>query len=346
MGRLPAHKPIGSAYIILALLPCSTSFRLPWALWPWILLCLCITLPVSAQESAAQAQESAAQGSSEQSADAAGSRWTIGAAVGHGRRDNPFVASDDMNLNAIIDLAWYGERWFFDNGDIGFIFQETDQFSANALLTFNNERNYFSYLSNGSSGLDIFSLRKLAEDKGLGFPGIAGVDTPELGSLNTEELESLVFKDLDTSLPERDFAINSGVEMLYLSRFGDLQAQLLTDVSGTHHGQSAWFSYSYPWITPTSEFSLTLGLEWKSSDLVDYYYGVRRDERIDGRAQYSAGAGINRVIRFSASHALSERWRLVAVLEREQLSSAIRRSPIIERGSVSTAFVGLYYQFK
>lgn len=274
------------------------------------------------------------------------SRWTLGAAVGHGQRDNPFVASDDMNINAIIDLAWYGERWFFDNGDVGFIFHNTDQFSANALVTFNNERNYFSYLSNGSSGLDIFSLRKIAEDKGLSFPSIAGGEAPDLGSLNAEELETLVFEDLDTSLPERDFAVNSGIEMLYLSRWGDLQAQWLTDVSGTHHGQSAWFSYSYPWITPTSEFSLTLGLEWKSSDLVDYYYGVRPDERIEGRPSYSAGAGINRVIRFSASRALSERWRLVGVLEREELSSAIRRSPIIERGSVNTAFVGLYYQFK
>ncbi|MDP2283321.1 MAG: MipA/OmpV family protein, partial [Pseudohongiella sp.] len=177
-------------------------------------------------------------------------------------------------------------------------------------------------------------------------PGIAGGEAPDLGSLNTDELETLVFNDLDTSLPERDFAVNSGIEMLYLSQFGDLQAQLLTDVSGTHHGQSAWFSYSYPWITRTSEFSLTLGLEWKSSDLIDYYYGVRPDESIDGRPTYAAGSGINRVMRFSASRALSERWRLVGVLEHEQLSSAIRRSPIIERGTVNTAFVGLYYQFK
>lgn len=309
-----------------------------------VLLCLLIVPPAFAQE--LETRVLAAPGSSAQPEDADNSRWTLGAAVGHGQRDNAFVASDDMKLNAIIDLAWYGERWFFDNGDVGFIFRETDQFSANALVTFNNERNYFSYLSNGSSGLDIFSLRKIAEDKGLSFPSIAGGEAQDLESLNTDELETLVFEDLDTSLPERDFAVNSGIEMLYLSRWGDLQAQLLTDVSGTHHGQSAWVSYSYPWITPTSEFSLTLGLEWKSSDLVDYYYGVRPDERIEGRAPYSAGAGINRVMRFSASRALSERWLLVGVLEREQLSSAIRRSPIIERGSVNTAFVGLYYQFK
>ncbi|MDO8907992.1 MAG: MipA/OmpV family protein [Pseudohongiella sp.] len=298
------------------------------------MLCLCVLQPVAAQEQPLQADG------------IQHSRWTIGAALGHGRRDNPFVASDDMRLNAIVDLAWYGERWFFDNGDIGFMFEETARFSANALITFDNERNYFSYLSNGSSGLDIFSLRQIAEDKGLSFPGIAGGEAPDLGSLSTEQLEELVFEDLNTSLPKRRFAVNSGLEMLYISAWGDLQAQLLTDVSGTHHGQSAWFSWSYPWITPTSEFSLTFGAEWKSSDLVDYYYGVRPYERIDGRPGYSGKAGVNGVVRVSASRALSERWRLVGVVEREYLSNAIRRSPIIERGSVNTAFLGLYYQFK
>lgn len=308
--------------------------RLPH--WLVALLCTCALLPVAAQEGA---------GHTDGSQD---SPWTLGVAVGHGQRDNPFIASDDLTMNAIVDIAWYGERWFFDNGDIGLKLGETTQFSANALLTFNNERNYFSYLSNGSSGLDIFSLRQIAEDKGISFSGmgIAGADGPDLESLNTEELEEIIFADLDTSLPERDFAVNSGVEFLYINDWGDLQAQLFTDISGTHNGQSAWVSYSYPWITQTSEFSLTFGLEWKSGDLVDYYYGVRPQERIDGRPAYKGGAGVNSVLRFSARRVLSERWQLIGVVERENLSSSIRRSPIIERGSVSTAFLGLYYQFK
>ncbi len=298
------------------------------------LFCLCLTLPVIAQQSDGQitgAEESA---------------WSVGVAVGHGRRNNPFVASDDLNLNAIVDLAWYGERWFFDNGDIGLTLRQTAQFSAHALLTFNNERNYYSHLSNGSSGLDIFSLRQIAEDKGIMFPGIAGGEAPDLESLNTAELEEIIFEDLDTSLPERDFAVNSGLEMLYISEWGDLQAQVLTDVSGTHRGQSAWFAYSYPWITLKSEFSLTLGAEWKSRDLVDYYYGVRPREMIDGRPAYTGKSSINSVVRISASRSLSDRWRVVGVLEREYLGKSIRRSPIIERGIVNTAFLGLYYQFK
>ncbi len=298
------------------------------------LLWLGLTLPVFVQS---------------ETADDAGfveeSPWTFGIAAGYGRRDNPFVGSDDIKLNAIVDLAWYGERWFFDNGDVGFTLHQAEQFSTSLLTTFDNERNYYSYLSNGSSGLDLSSLKSIALDKGLGGMGIAGVDGGELDALGVEELEDLVFKDQDTSLPERDFAVNSGIEFLYISQWGDLQAQLLTDVSGTHRGEQVWLAYSYPWITRTSEFSLTLGVEWKSSDLVDYYYGVTRDEAIDGRPAYTGRAEINSVIRFSASRALSKRWRLVGVVERAYLGKNIRYSPIIERGRVSTAFIGIYYKF-
>lgn len=294
----------------------------------------------------AMALPAAAQGSGTEPDSVEESPWTLGVAAGYGRRINPFVASDDLTLNAIVDLAWYGKRWFFDNGDIGYTFRQTDQFSANALLTFDNERNYYSYLSNGSSGLDLFSLRELAIDKGFGTMGIAGGEAEDIESLDAAQLEEIVFQDIDTALPERDFAINSGIELLYISKWGDLQAQLLSDVSGTHRGQSAWLAYSYPWMTRNSEFSLTVGMEWKSRDLVDYYYGVRPDEAIQGRPAYRGRADVNSVIRFAASHALSERWRLVGVVEQEYLGSHIRRSPIIERGRVSTAFVGIYYQFK
>lgn len=298
------------------------------------LFCLCGLSPALSQESFGE------------DAGAKESDWTLGIAVGAGKRNNPFVGSDDISLNAIMDLAWYGDRWFFDNGDLGLMLKETSQLSVNALLTFNNERNYFSYLNNGSSGLDIRNLRQIASDQGLGSMGIAGGEEQDIDTLTVEQLEEIIYANLDSSLPKRKFAVNSGLEMLYISAWGDLQAQMLTDVSGVHNGQSVWASYAYPWKTLFSEFSLTLGMEWKSRDLVDYYYGVRPHERIAGRPEYRGKAGINGVIRITASHALTERWRLVAVLEQEHLSKSIQRSPIIKRGTVNTAFLGLYYQFK
>lgn len=298
----------------------------------WLAMLLCVA-PAGAQQPAAQLPDEA-------------SPWTIGVALGQGRRVNPFIGSDDTRLTAAVDLAWYGERFFFDNGDLGLTLSSTAQFSVNALLVFNNERNYYSYLNNGSSGLDILNLKRLALNTGIGLPGIAGGEEVDLDTLNTEQLEDLVFQDVDSSLAQRDFAANGGLEFLYSHAWGDLQGQLLSDVSGVHRGQSAWLAYSYPWFTRSSQFNLSMGLEFKSANLADYYYGVRPDESIQGRPAYRAGSGTNRVLRFSASRELSERWRLVGVMEREYLSAAIRRSPIIDTATVNTLFVGLYYQFK
>ena len=291
---------------------------------------------------AAPAGEAQAQ-TGEAVAEAGERPWTLGLALGHGRRSNPFVASEDIDINAVLDLAWYGERFFFDNGDFGYTLNETARFSVSAVVGFNNERNYFSYLSDGTSGLDILNLRALASEGQMGIAG--GIDESELAGLTVPELEDLVFTDIDSELPERDFAVNGGFEMLYLSEWGDLQAQVLTDLGSTHNGETAWLSWSYPWLTAISEFSLTLGLEWKSRDLVDYYYGVTPGERLPGRPTYEGGSGTNGVVRFAGGHALSEHWKLVGVLEREYLSSAIRHSPIIKDSEVDTFYIGLYYQF-
>jgi outer membrane protein len=149
----------------------------------------------------------------------------------------------------------------------------------------------------------------------------------------------------NTELPDRDFALNGGVEFLYISPWGDIQAQLLSDLSSTHDGQEAWLSWSRPWYTRNNEFTLTLGLEWKSSKLVSYYYGVREDEAFSGREFYEGGAGTNSFVRFAARHAFSPNWHLVGMVEREYLSGAISDSPIVDDSKVDTFFAGLFYQF-
>lgn len=304
----------------------------------WLLLCC---QNVNAQESA-DTREPASSAVADERA------WTLGLGLGHGRRSNPFVASDAQDIHAVLDLAWYGERFFFDNGDVGFNLSTQPRHALSAVLTFDNERNYFSYLSNGSSGLDIFNLRELAETAGVatgGEVGVAGGPLVPVEDLTVAELEALIGEDLDTELPDRDFAANAGLEFLYISQWGDIQAQLLTDVSNTHQGESAWLSWSKPWFVGTTALSLSLGAEWKSANLVDYYYGVTRAEALPGRPVYRGGAGTNGVVRFSARHELSDHWQLVSVLERQYLSSAIHRSPIIHEDTVDTFFFGLYYAF-
>jgi len=287
--------------------------------------------------------------------------WSLGIALGAGERSNPLISSDDIGIHAVIDFSWYGEHWFFDNGDLGYTLFQTNNFSVNLLGTVNNERRFYSFLSGKQLGIDSIISKGLDFSTGLGSSIAASTDgtnaadtlkptgtqqAPETfmpgTSLSPQEIAAL---NLDTALAGRDTAFNGGMELLYISRWGDLQAQVLTDVSNTHDGQEAWLSWSKPWFTRHGEYTLTMGLEWKSRELLGYYYGVTQAESFAARPAYEGSAGTNRYIRLAARHALSTHWQLVGMVEREYLSSAIRLSPIVNADTVDTYFTGLYYQF-
>jgi len=268
--------------------------------------------------------------------------WSLGIALGAGERTNPLISSDDIDIHAVIDFSWYGEHWFFDNGDLGYTLLQTRNLSVNLLGTVNNERRYYSFLSGKQLGLDSVISRGVNLGNSLTSSGAATGPATDDRLLNPDELQAL---NQDTALAHRDTAFNGGLELLYISPYGDLQGQLLTDASNTHNGQEAWFSWSKPWFTRHGEYTLTLGLEWKSRNLLSYYYGVSAAESFAGRPAYDGSAGTNRFIRLAARHALSRHWQLVGMVEREFLSSAIRKSPIVEHDSVDTFFTGLYYQF-
>jgi outer membrane protein len=279
--------------------------------------------------------------------------WDLGIAVGIGERSNPLIASENIDINTVVDFGWTGKHFYFDNGDLGYTFVERQSYEFSVVATFNNERNYYNYLTGQELGLKSIadtsfaptvqrpSLDKtdsataqiqISEEARNANPSLPDVVTPQFLNQNTE-------------LPDRDFALNSGFEFLYISPWGDIQAQLLSDVSSTHNGQEAWLSWSHPWYTANSEFDLTFGLEWKSANLVNYYYGVRPEESFQGRDAYAAESGTNRFIRLAARHSFAPHWNLVAMIEREFLSSAIYNSPIVNDHAVDTFFTGLFYQF-
>jgi outer membrane protein len=276
--------------------------------------------------------------------------WNLGLALGYGERSNPLISGESIDINAVFDFSWYGERFFVDNGDFGFLLAEHRNYSLNLVATVNNERNFYNYLTGSSFGLqDLVKITRavLPPSFVAGEDIVSSVATEQsfLASAGAPRGSNLAYVNANAELADRDTAVNGGLEFLHISRWGDIQAQVLTDVSSTHEGQEAWLSWSHPWYTRNNEFTLTLGAEWKSGNLVSYYYGVLPDEAFVGRAAYDAGSGTNTFVRFAARHAFSPHWHLVGMLEREFLSSAISNSPIVDDDEVDTFFAGLLYQF-
>ncbi len=242
------------------------------------------------------------------------SNWRIGVAVGAGFRSNPLISSDNVPVYLDLDIAWFGERWFFDNGDLGLTVTNSDFATVNLVARVNSDRVFFG----------------LTED---GFVRVADASgQPTL-------LEPVI-------IPDRDFAVESGVELLMDGAWGSLQLGVFTDVSDTHNGTEASVSYQRlftrgQWIVETG-----LSASYATAKFNDYYWGVRPDEASTVLAAYEAGAGIDVSARLGIRYVFSRSLAAGLIIEVERLNDETVASPIVADRNVTGVFAGLGYRFR
>jgi len=255
----------------------------------------------------------------------ASKNWSVGLALGAGQRSNPLITGDDIDLWWTLDFAWFGERWFFDNGDLGYLLKDHSAFTVNWVARVNTERAFFSSISEG-----LFRTTEF----GVGSP------TLEQG----QDSQSPEF-DAAIRIPDRDYALETGFEFLTNGLWGNVQAQFLADVSGVHNGYEAWLSYGTDWIRGRLRISPAVSVHWKSQKQNDYYYGVRASEAQNGLSSYQAGSGLNTSAKLSAVYYMTERWRFFATASIEKINDAAANSPLLKDDQIVSYFAGIHYAF-
>lgn len=241
------------------------------------------------------------------------SNWRIGAAFGYGERTNPLVQSEDIPIVVDLDIAWFGERWFFDNGDAGLTFADDGAVTASLVGRFNSERVFFSRTDTRYVTLSV-----------TGSPFA----------------EPVAFRP-----PDRDYAIELGVEMLTDGRWGALQLSAFQDVSGTHEGFELYADYSFGWRNRRIYIEPSLGASYKSADLNNYYWGVTQAEAGNVVLPYEAGSGINWHARLVFGFQVNLQWAVTLVAEYERLNDAAAMSPIVDEHDVKGFFAGMAWRF-
>jgi outer membrane protein len=240
------------------------------------------------------------------------SPWRFGVALGYGQRSNPLALSDDITILVDLDIAWFGKRWFFDNGDLGLTVLDQDRYTVNLVGRFNSDRVFFSKTN----------TRFVSVNDSFGEPVLEQVD-----------------------VPDRDYAIEMGVEFLTDGDWGYLQATAFRDVSSTHDGYELYADYSYSARKQRWMYRPSVGVSWKSSKLNDYYWGVREDEANALFPAYAAGAGLNIHARFMTGFQINRHWAFIAVAEYERLNSEASASSIVKERSVLGMFAGFKYEY-
>ena len=150
--------------------------------------------------------------------------------------------------------------------------------------------------------------------------------------------------DLD-GMHNRNMTVDVGGEFSVTGDWGNLYARILTDAMGQHDGQEFRVTYAKPLKFEKSKISPSVGVALLSSNLADYYYGVRDNEARPGRPAYNPGASVNWFVGLDANYQLNNDWTLLTSITYYWLDSDIRNSPIVNKDYTMSIIAGAMYRF-
>ena len=138
----------------------------------------------------------------------------------------------------------------------------------------------------------------------------------------------------------------AGVEYLYSLPRLQLHAQVLGDFTGVHDGHEVRLAAILPWHVNESRFALTLGTNYQSRRVLDYYYGVRADDNVPIGQQFTAEtAGFSHMMRLDWQKPVTPRWSLRGLIKYTTLAPEIRSSPLVDKNYSGAIFIGGVYHF-
>jgi MipA family protein len=253
-------------------------------------------------------------------------RWRLGAALGFGERSNPLIQSDDIPVIVDLDIAYFGDRWFFDNGDLGVGLLDTRHFTTNLVARVNSDRAFF-----GKTNTRFVNLQRVAGG------ALAPMVNPDTGEAVTSPQP--------LNPPNRDYAIEAGFETLLDGDWGQATLRAFHDVSSKHDGFEIAADYSYRITRGRFSFAPMVGVSWKSAALSDYYWGVHADEASSTLQAYDVRGGLGWAGGIRASYYLSKSLRFAVSTNYERLQYSVAQSPLVERNYVFGYFAGFGWQF-
>ncbi len=137
-----------------------------------------------------------------------------------------------------------------------------------------------------------------------------------------------------------------GVEYLWSLPRLQLHAQVLGDFTGVHDGHELRLAAILPWHVNDNRFALTLGTNYQSRRVLDYYYGVRADDNVSIEQQFTAAsAGFSRMMRLDWQKPITPRWSLRGLVKYTTLAPEIRPSPLVDKNYSGAIFIGGVYHF-
>ncbi|KFZ36944.1 hypothetical protein HR45_12905 [Shewanella mangrovi] len=262
-------------------------------------------------------------------------QWEIGASLGYGYKSNPLRNYNNRSSVLMPSIAYYGERFFFDNGNLGYTVYESAQTSVNLVTSYGSEQGYFYDWDPGN----IFLFSSNPDRAGEPLP--ITNEAQEFPELNGNKPPPHHFH----KLKKRHFTLLGGVETFFYTQLGILNLALAHDLYGVHNGTEAKAKWILRQQLQHMVLETSLFAEWKSQQIVDYYFSVRPSESDYWSRAYHASSGINTGVELTCRYQFAEAWQLISGVKYLRLASVIVDSPLVDTDHVVSYFVGAAYRF-
>jgi outer membrane protein len=251
--------------------------------------------------------------------------WNFSISLGAGVRTDPVVHEGTIPLIIIPQFSYYGKHFFIDDLDAGVTLLDTDQTTLSLIASPGYDRVFF-YRSDPQN---IFVTGFSAYNANLG-PVTPLVRTNPDGT--TSVVPAVKFPPRS-----RQWTYLAGPEWTF--KYGAVTGQLdlLHEITGHNHGDEIRAALGIPLSHVGGSWTGNVGITWKSSAIVNYYYGAS--------GIYEPGPAFNPFIKLAFARPLKGKWKLTAFVEYERLGKSIAESPIVNERGVTTTFVGATYSF-
>lgn len=248
-------------------------------------------------------------------------QWKVSVGLGAGVYTNPLRDSKNIPLILVPNISYYGERIFFQNNTLGYTLIENEKLALSVISKANVEKAFFTRW----------------HPQNVFIPNIAN---------DFVEAQHSQKISLDT-IKKRKWALDAGLQVNWFATHSiNAELKVLYDVSGVYNGLNADAHVSKLFsINTSSTLEVTLGAQWNSADLVDYYYGIDESDTLYLRDLYQGKSSINPYLSIGYAYKLSPDWTFKTYIKRKKLHRNTYLSPIVEKTNIDLIFIGFFYEF-
>jgi len=159
-----------------------------------------------------------------------------------------------------------------------------------------------------------------------------------------EEDDSRFLRGMD----DREWTLELGGACSKTFSLGKLTADITGDILDEHRGYEINLAYSHDFRGALKIHALSvtpsIGVNYRSPQLNDYYYGVRAREVLAGRPEYKVGDTIGLIAGARINYTLSKNLSLMGLISFEWLGDEITNSPIVDEHHLETFLLGIIYR--